>query len=85
MTSSTANTTGVGPFDSLFQTGAAALAAVCVLVAIVLAWTGYQESELFLVGTELNVVSGAVGFMLAGFVGLVALVVAIYMEPGLDH
>ncbi|SIR89668.1 hypothetical protein [Natronorubrum thiooxidans] len=85
MTNSTANSNGIGPFESRFQTGAAVLSAVCFLVAIFLGWTGYQESTLILVGTELNIVSGMAGLMLAGFFGVVALIAAFYMEPGFDH
>lgn len=85
MTSSTATSSGVGPFDSLFQTGAAAVSAICFLAAALIGWTGYQKSTLMFVGTELNAVSGAAGLMLAGFIGIVALVAALYMEPGFDH
>ncbi|QFU83709.1 hypothetical protein [Natronorubrum aibiense] len=83
MTSSTANSSGVGPFETPFQTGAAVLSVVSFLIAVYIGWMGFQESTL--AGTELNVVSGAAGLMLAGFVGTVALVVAFFMEPGFDN
>ena len=85
MTSSTAssNSSGVGPFDSMFQTGAAAVSAILFLLAIALGVMGYQGMSLL--STQLNVLTGAVGLMLAAFFGLIALVVAFYMEPGFDH
>ena len=83
MTSSTANSSGVGPFDSMFQTGAAVVSAVLFLVAVALGWAGFQGMTLG--GTEMNVVNGAAGLMLTAFFGVIALVVAFYMEPGFDH
>lgn len=85
VTNSAANSSGVGPFNTRFQIGAAVVSVLSYLIAILIGWTGYQSSELLIVGTELNVVSGAAGLMFAAFVGTVALVAAFYMEPGLDH
>ncbi|ELY42621.1 hypothetical protein [Natronorubrum sulfidifaciens] len=83
MTNSTATSSGVGPFETRFQTGAAVLSALSFLAAVAVGWMGYQEATLL--GTELNIISGSAGLMLAGFLGTVALVVAFYMEPGFDH
>ncbi|SEH14206.1 hypothetical protein SAMN04487967_1494 [Natronorubrum sediminis] len=83
VTSSTANSSGVGPFDTRFQTGAAVLSGVFFLVALAIGWLGYDGAELL--GTELNVVSGAAGLMVLSFFGVISLVVATYMEPGFDH
>ena len=83
MTNSTATSSGVGPFESRFQTGAAALSVCSFLTAVVIGWMGYQESTF--VGAELNILSGSAGLLLAGFLGIVALVAAFYMEPGFDH
>ncbi|MDQ2051952.1 hypothetical protein RBH26_15850 [Natronolimnohabitans sp. A-GB9] len=85
MTSSTANSSGVGPFDTRFQTGAGVLSAVLFLVAIFIGWTGYQDGELLVVGTEMNIVTGIAGLMIVGFFAVVSLVAALYMEPGFDH
>ncbi|WP_339103603.1 hypothetical protein [Haloterrigena salinisoli] len=85
MTSSTANSSGVGPFDGGFQIGAAIVSAVLFLVAIVFAWTGFQGMQLFVVGTEMNIVTGAVGFMLTMFFAIGALIVALFMDSGFDH
>ncbi|QSW98898.1 hypothetical protein [Haloterrigena alkaliphila] len=85
MTNSTASSSGVGPFDSLFQTGAAVVSAILFLAAIFVGWTGYSGGFIPVTGTELSVVSGAVGLMLLSFFGLVALVAAFFMESGFDH
>ncbi|MEY7849404.1 hypothetical protein AB7C87_09435 [Natrarchaeobius sp. A-rgal3] len=85
MTSTSTNTGETGLFETRFSIAAAALAGLCVLVAILFAWTGYQGEELLLVGTEMNIVNGMSGFMTAMFVAVVALVAAVYMEPGFDH
>ncbi|QRV15153.1 hypothetical protein [Haloterrigena salifodinae] len=85
MTSSTANSSGIGPFDGLFQTGAAIVSVLLFLVAVVFAWTGFQRMTLFVVGTEMNIVTGAVGFMLTMFFAIGALIVALFMDSGFDH
>ena len=85
MTNPTATSGGVGPFETPFQTGAAAVSAISFLLGLLFIWTGYQESELLVVGTELNIINGAAGFMLLGFLGVVALVAAFYMELGLSR
>lgn len=82
---SAADSSGVGPFNSRFQIGAAVVSGLSFLFALVFAWTGYQEMALLAVGPELNIVAGMAGLMLAGFVGVVALVAAFYMEPGFDQ
>ncbi|ELY47614.1 hypothetical protein [Natronorubrum sulfidifaciens] len=76
---------GIGPFNTPFQIGSAVVAGLSFLIAVVFLWTGYQESELLLVGPELDIISGTAGLMLAAFVGTVALIAAVYMEPGFDH
>ncbi|ADB60773.1 hypothetical protein Htur_1888 [Haloterrigena turkmenica DSM 5511] len=85
MTSSTANSSGVGPFDGGFQVGAAVVSAVLFLVAIVFAWTGFQGMQLFVVGTQMDIITGAVGFMLTMFFAIGALIVALFMDSGFDH
>ncbi|WP_436345502.1 hypothetical protein [Natronorubrum sp. FCH18a] len=84
-TDSTGDSSGIGPFETRFQIGAAVVSAIGFLVAVLFGWTGYQGSTLPVAGTELSIVSGAVGFMLLSFFSVVALVAAIYMDPGLDH
>lgn len=83
VTSST-TTGGVGPFETPFQIGAAALSAILVVVAVVLGWTGYQGGELVLVGTELNMIGAVAGVMIAGVFAAISLVAALYMESGFD-
>ena len=83
MTSSTANSSGVGPFDTMFQTGAAAVSGILFLVALAFGWTGYQGMNLLSI--EMNILKGAVGMLLIGFFATIALVMAFYMEPGFDH
>ncbi|RQG90470.1 hypothetical protein [Natrarchaeobius chitinivorans] len=85
MTSTASNQADSGLLDSRFSIGAAALAGISVLVALVFAWTGYQGEQLFVVGTEMNLINGMAGFMLAIFLAIVALIAAVYMEPGFDH
>ncbi|RQH00991.1 hypothetical protein [Natrarchaeobius oligotrophus] len=87
MTSTAANPgeSETGLLETRFSIGATVLAVISVLVAILMAWTGFQGDELLIVGTEMNVVTGMAGSMLALFVAVVALVAAVYMEPGFDH
>ena len=85
VSSSAAESSGVGPFNSRFQIGSAIVSGLSFLFVLVFAWMGYQEMALLAVGPELNIVSGMAGLMLAGFVGVVALVAAFYMEPGFDQ
>jgi len=79
------DSSGVGPFDTRFQTGAAVVSGISILLGLLFFWFGYDESSLLGVGPELNIISGVVGFMLFAFFGIVALVMAVYMEPGLDQ
>ncbi|MFP8954713.1 hypothetical protein ACLI4Z_17375 [Natrialbaceae archaeon A-arb3/5] len=83
MTSATAN--GSGLFDTKFSIASMAVAVISVLVAVLLGWTGYQGNELMVVGTEMDLVTGMAGFMLAMFLAVVTFVAALYMEPGFDH
>ncbi|QFU81616.1 hypothetical protein [Natronorubrum aibiense] len=76
---------GVGPFNTPFQIGAAVVSALSFLLAVSFAWFGYQGMNLLTVGPELNIISGMAGLMLTAFLGTVALIAAIYMEPGFDH
>ncbi|ELY78069.1 hypothetical protein C488_05708 [Natrinema pellirubrum DSM 15624] len=87
MTSSTASTGGL--FDTPFSIGATVLAAVAALVGVLFAWTGYAAAgtdeataALPLLGFELNILTGFVGLLFAFGIALVALVAALYMEPG---
>ncbi|ELY41134.1 hypothetical protein [Natronorubrum tibetense] len=84
-TESTGESGGIGPFNTRFQIGAAVVSGVLFLLALAFGWAGYEETSLLAVGPELNIISGAAGLMLVGFFGVVALVMAVYMEPGLDH
>lgn len=72
-------------FETPFSTGATVFAAISFVVAILFGWTGIQNSELLIVGTELNIVSGMAGLVLLGSASVTLLVAAIYMEPGFDH
>ncbi|NGM68994.1 hypothetical protein G6M89_08205 [Natronolimnobius sp. AArcel1] len=85
MTNATAESSESGLFDSTFSIGAFAVAGVFLLVGLFLAWTGYQDNQLLVVGTEMNIVSGMAGLMATWFAGIIALVIAIYMEPGFDQ
>ncbi|ELY73305.1 hypothetical protein CYV19_15615 [Natronobacterium gregoryi SP2] len=85
VTNATASSSDAELFDTRFSMGAAALAAISFLLAIVVGWTGYQGSELVVVGMDLDVVSGLAGFMLLFLVSVTSLVAAVYMEPGFDH
>ena len=85
MTNETAASTDSGLFDTPFSIVSTAVGAVLLLLGLIIAWTGYQGSELLVVGTELDIVTGAAGFMLAWFFGVVALFAGLYMESGFDH
>ncbi|WP_440763710.1 hypothetical protein [Natronorubrum sp. DTA7] len=84
-TESTGESGGIGPFNTTFQIGAAVVSGVLFLLALAFGWAGYEGTNLLAVGPELNIISGAAGLMLVAFFGVVALVMAVYMEPGLDH
>ncbi|WP_440770622.1 hypothetical protein [Natronorubrum sp. DTA28] len=84
-TESTGESGGIGPFNTTFQIGCAVVSGVLFLLALAFGWAGYEETSLLAVGPELNIISGAAGLMLVAFFGVVALVMAVYMEPGLDH
>ncbi|WP_049924783.1 hypothetical protein [Halopiger djelfimassiliensis] len=85
MTNTGTRSRDTGLFQTPFSIGAAVVSAVSFIVAALVGWTGYQGSELMVVGTELDIITGAVGFMFAAFIGVVALVAAVYMEPGFDY
>ena len=85
MTNATASSTDSGLFDTPFSIGATIVGAILLLLGLLIAWTGYQGNELLVVGTELDIVTGAAGLMLAWFFGVVALFAGLYMEPGFDH
>lgn len=85
MTNATASSTDSGLFDSTFSIGAVAISAILFLFGILLAWTGFQGSELLVVGTELGIIKGAAGLMLTWFFAVVALFAGLYMEPGFDN
>ncbi|RQG86146.1 hypothetical protein EA462_16880 [Natrarchaeobius halalkaliphilus] len=86
MTSTATNSSeNTGLLKTRFSIGAAGLAAISVLVALLFAWTGYRGDELLIVGTEMDVVTGMAGAMMALFIAVVALIAAAYMEPGFDH
>lgn len=85
MTNATASSADSGLFDSTFSIGAVAISAILFLFGLLVAWTGFQESELLVIGTELNIVNGMAGLMLTWFFAVGALFAALYMEPGFDH
>ena len=85
MTTSAANSDGLNLFDTPFSIGATVVSVVLMLLAVVLLWTGYQESTLPVVGTEMSILTGLVGFMLALFFAIGAFIVAAFMEPGFDR
>lgn len=85
MKTSTASTDGANLFDTPFSIAATVVSVVLLLAGVVVLWTGYQESALPVVGTELTILTGVVGFMFAVFFGIGALIVAAFMEPGFDR
>ncbi|EMA28066.1 hypothetical protein [Halobiforma nitratireducens] len=85
MTDTATKAPETGLFETKFSIGAAAVGVVFLLFGLVLGWTGYQGDELLFVGVEMNVVSGMAGLLLTWFFGVVALLVAAYMEPGFDR
>ncbi len=85
MTSSTANTSDRGLFDTRFSIGAAAVAAIATLLGVVFGWTGYNDGALPVIGLDLNILTGVIGLLFGLGIALVAVVAAIYMEPGLDQ
>ncbi|WP_254767895.1 hypothetical protein [Salinilacihabitans rarus] len=78
---------GVGPFESTFNLSAAVVGALAILLGVVAGWTGYQGGELLVVGRELTILEGAVALTFGAGVGVLALWIAFYMEPGFgdDH
>ncbi|MXV61653.1 hypothetical protein GS429_06160 [Natronorubrum sp. JWXQ-INN-674] len=82
---STADASGVGRLETRFQIGAAVVAGISALLALVFGWFGYQGADLLGFGPELNIVSGMAGLMFLAFAAVVAAVAALYMEPGFDH
>ncbi|SDQ86135.1 hypothetical protein [Natronobacterium texcoconense] len=87
MTNATANSNenDTDLFDTRFSIGAAVVSAISFVLALLFIWTGFQEAELLIVGTELTLVSGLAGMMLLLLVSVTSLFAALYMEPGFDH
>ncbi len=71
--------------DSPFSIGSTVVGVGLILGGLFAFWTGYQESALPILGTELTIITGLVGMMFAIFFGLSALIVAAFMEPGFDQ
>lgn len=84
MTGSTANSSGLGLFETPFSIGATAISAIGFLASIVFAVMGYQKATIPLAG-ELSILTGMVGLLFGLLIGIVAFVAAAYMEPGFDH
>ncbi|WP_247000658.1 hypothetical protein [Halosolutus gelatinilyticus] len=82
MTGSTASSSGLGLFDTPFNTGATLLSAVAFLMVIVFLVSGYQGMALLFVGPELTLLTGLVGATMSLGVAAVSLVAAVYMESG---
>ncbi len=85
MTASTTSSDDIGLFKSPFSIASTGVGVLALLASVAFLWTGYQESTLPVAGTELSMLSGLVGFMLAVLVAITALVMAAYMEPGFDN
>ncbi|MDF9747138.1 hypothetical protein [Natrinema salsiterrestre] len=85
MTSSTASTSDRGLLETRFSMGAAAIAAIAVLLGVVFAWTGYNDGSLPVIGLDLSILTGVVGLLFALGIALVAAIAAVYMEPGFDE
>ena len=82
MTASTASSDGLKLFETPFNIGATVVGALLVLLSLVFIWTGFQESALPVVGTDMSLLLGFVGFMMALFFAVVAFVIAAFMDPG---
>ena len=85
MTSSTTSTGERGLLETRFSIGAAAIAAVAAVLAVVFAWTGYTDGVLPMIGYQLNILTGMIGLLFGFAIAIVALVAAVYMEPGFDE
>ncbi|WP_081655653.1 hypothetical protein [Halopiger goleimassiliensis] len=85
MTTSTTSSDGLRLTESTFNIVATVGAVVLALIALVVLWTGYQDSTLPVLGTELSLVKGVVGFMLTMFFAIGAFIVAAFMELGWDY
>ena len=85
MTASSTSSDNIGLFKSPFSIASTGVGVISLLASVVFLWTGYQESTLPVAGTELSILTGLVGFMLALLVAVTALFMAAFMEPGFDH
>jgi hypothetical protein len=85
MTSSTASTSDRGLLETRFSIGAAAIAAIAVLLGVVFAWTGYNDGTLPVIGLDLTILTGVIGLLFAFGIAAVAFTAAVYMEPGFDE
>lgn len=81
----TSDSDGLALFDSPFNIASTIVGVVSVVAAVLFLWTGYQESALPVVGTELHILNGAVGFMLFALVAVTAFVMAAFMESGFER
>jgi hypothetical protein len=84
MTGSTASTGDRGLLETRFSVGATAIAVVAALLGIAFAWTGYNDGSLPVAG-ELSILTGVVGLLFGFGIAIVAIVAAVYMEPGFDE
>ncbi|THE65637.1 hypothetical protein D8Y22_06810 [Salinadaptatus halalkaliphilus] len=85
MTTSATSSDGLGLFDSTFSIVSTIGAVLLVVIGVVSLWTGYQGSTLPVIGTELTIITGIVGFMFAVFFAIGAFIMAAFMEPGFDR
>ncbi|WP_152031241.1 hypothetical protein [Natrarchaeobaculum aegyptiacum] len=82
MTTSETTSDGLSLFDSPFNIASTIVGVIALVAAPVFLWTGYQDSTLPVVGTELNILNGSIGFMLLALVAVTAFVMAAFMESG---
>ncbi|ARS88394.1 hypothetical protein B1756_00580 [Natrarchaeobaculum aegyptiacum] len=82
VTTSETTSDGLSLFDSPFNIASTIVGVIALVAAPVFLWTGYQDSTLPVVGTELNILNGSIGFMLLALVAVTAFVMAAFMESG---
>jgi hypothetical protein len=85
MTGSTADSGGLGLFDTTFSTGATVVSLLSLLIGIGFMVMGQQSMVLPVFDVELSIITGLVGLSFGAFIAVVAFVAAVYMRPGFDE